>query len=575
MSSTHELWEQFEELEVERYQISSKVYLLNDISRISQNTPEKERVQLEKDLLYFMRDLGHLMERLDLVDKKGIELVVSQFVSSHDEKIAEYYRDRYNNSQNIFDKWRYAFCYWIITKKEPSFLTHSIDGLFTCIDKRFQQKNYQECLYLLVKVFNLSRLYNRISTYKEKVVNYSLQLLEEARQIDDHSPRMITTPVELINLNKQSVSSQRANELISVLSYEANLFRKKGDHIRYRLILEPSFGLCNLLDLAETEKTNLKEIIQRTIAESCIAEGNTKLEQGNAIHATLCYKQAIDEYRKIGDQAKIDGLTREMRSINDKVQAEMEETVIKFELPNIQFTATDGYSLVKQIVQYTERFIPSRNDIRARVNQDLNEHPLIRAVGSSVTFGTKNLVSFNEDEESIIDSEIIGELNHHILLTDLHIASSVKKLQDAKKISSKNFIDFLSDCGLDESLLKLIANGIERHFEGNYIASIHVLIPQVEATLRYLLNKKGITTLKTKGDIIMDNELGGLLRDAAYSNVLPEDLVKSLELKYTEQVGMNLRNSVSHGLLDYTAFTYAESLATVRAILLLAQLSLR
>jgi uncharacterized protein DUF4209 len=73
----------------------------------------------------------------------------------------------------------------------------------------------------------------------------------------------------------------------------------------------------------------------------------------------------------------------------------------------------------------------------------------------------------------------------------------------------------------------------------------------------------------------MDNELGGLLRDAAYGNALLEDLVKYLELRFTEQVGMNLRNNLSHGLLDDTAFTYEESLATIRAFLLLAELSLR
>lgn len=38
----------------------------------------------------------------------------------------------------------------------------------------------------------------------------------------------------------------------------------------------------------------------------------------------------------------------------------------------------------------------------------------------------------------------------------------------------------------------------------------------------------------------MDNELGGSLRDAAYGNALQEDLVKYLELRFTEQVGMNL-----------------------------------
>jgi hypothetical protein len=121
MSSIHELWKQFEKLEVGRYHISPKVNLLENISRISETTTEKEHVQFEKDLLYFMRDLCQLMERLDLFDKKRIELVVSQFLSGRNDKIAEYYRGRYNSTKNSSDKWRYAFCYWIITKKNLLF----------------------------------------------------------------------------------------------------------------------------------------------------------------------------------------------------------------------------------------------------------------------------------------------------------------------------------------------------------------------------------------------------------------------------------------------------------------------
>ena len=117
--------------------------------------------------MYFWRDLGQRIERLDLFDKKRIGPVVCQFLSSRTEKVSEYYRDRYSSTQSSIDRWRYAFCYWIITKKEPSFLNHSIDNLSTSIDKRFQQKDYQECLYLLVKAFNISRLYNVLRAYRK------------------------------------------------------------------------------------------------------------------------------------------------------------------------------------------------------------------------------------------------------------------------------------------------------------------------------------------------------------------------------------------------------------------------
>ncbi len=570
MSSVTELWEEFDKLEVERYHISDKVYFLEEISRVSTNTDEKERVQFETNLLYFMQTIGQLMERFDSFDKKRIEYEIFQFVGLCSEKTSEYYKKCYTTTQNIFDKWRYAFCYWII-RKDSSFLTNSLDCLLKCIEKCFQQKNYQEYIFLLVKAFNISRFYNVISTYKEKIVKNALQLIDAVKQTE-HSVQMIITPVKLINLNKESVSSEKANELILLLHLEANLSRKRNDHIRCRLFLEASLGLCNLLDLADAEKTKLKKIIQMMIAKSYVEEANTRLDQDSASLATFCYQHAIEEYRKIDEQAKIEDIIQKIRSINSKVLAEMDVIETKIEVPAIQFTATNGYDLVKQIVDYTKRLIPSRNDISTKVKQDLTQNPLPRAVGNAATIGTKNPVSFDEYEESIINSYIIRELNLYSLLADHRIASSVQKREDAKKISSKAYIKFLSDCGLDESLRKLIAHGIKRHFEKDYISSIHVLIPQVEATLRYLLNKKGINTLKTKGDTIMDNELGGLLKDTATRNLLGEDLTTYLELRFTEQEGMNLRNNVSHGLLDHTAFIYVESLATIRAILVLAAL---
>lgn len=350
MSSVTELWQEFHKLEVERYDISDKLDFLEEILAVCNNIDEREHVQFEKNLMHFMLSIGQLMERLDLFDKKRIDPVICQFVDSCNENTMEYYKNQYSNTQNIFDKWRYAFCYWIL-KKDPSFLRTSLDCLLKCIEKRFQQNNYQECTFLLVKVFNISRLYNVISTYKEKIVKDALQLIDEVKQTD-HSLQMITTPVELINLNKGSISAQKASELISLLHAEANLSRKKNDHIRCHYFLEPSIGLCNMLDLDDIDKTKLKKIIQMMIAESYVEEANKRLEGDSTGVAIFYYQQAIMEYRKIGEQGRIDVLLQKIGSINSKALAEMEVIETKTEIPAIHFTATTGYDLVKEIVQY-------------------------------------------------------------------------------------------------------------------------------------------------------------------------------------------------------------------------------
>lgn len=131
----------------------------------------------------------------------------------------------------------------------------------------------------------------------------------------------------------------------------------------------------------------------------------------------------------------------------------------------------------------------------------------------------------------------------------------------------------ISDSGLlNESTLNLVRDGIKSHFSKDYVSSLHILVPQIEATLRTLLNAKGIKTIKTKRNVIMDNELGGILNDGKTKALLGENLATYLQVKYTDQRGQNLRNDISHGLLDYRKFTYDESLAAIRILLLLAML---
>ena len=81
--------------------------------------------------------------------------------------------------------------------------------------------------------------------------------------------------------------------------------------------------------------------------------------------------------------------------------------------------------------------------------------------------------------------------------------------------------------------------------------AIHVLVPQIEHTLRTFLGVLGIPTLKTVRNHpgIMDaKSMNDILNDERMRQVLTEDLWRYLTVLYIEKKGgLNLRNDLAHG----------------------------
>lgn len=571
MSSTIKLWQEFEKLE---HQINEKIQLCATIRVKSNYNEEKECANYEINALYFG---NHIRYSLDPAigsvsyESKNIDEIILRFRSQCDQKSIGYYQACYKKTSNIFDKWRYAFCYWVLTK-DPVYKNNALDYLFTSIERCLQRKNYEESESLLVMTFNISRYYNLLNDEKRKeknrIINQALELIVAVKGTE-HSHRMIKM-VKVLTSIKNGISPQIARDLIFVLHDEERANRAKYKRSRYYRFFEVSLDLCDKLQ--DPDRNEQKHKIHLMLAESFEKDADSLKQQGDN-HILLAYdhyKRAEKWYLKLNDTLKIKHIAQKIDSLSlgDKlgvIEAPLEMTKKRFTSGN------NGYELVKEILRDAGSSIPSVSDITEKVNQDLEEHPLSQAV-RNINLGRKNPISVDDDKNSIAHSMIIRRLWEHIDASDLNIANALLGLENDGKITAQDFINVLSDYGLDNDLLELIRRGMDRHFAKDYISSIHILTPQIEATLRYLQNNKGIRLLKVKEkDTIMDLELGNLLRDKDTRNLLGEDFVKYLEVKFTDPKGMNLRNEVSHGLLPYEEFNHVKSLSVIVAIILLAQ----
>jgi len=107
----------------------------------------------------------------------------------------------------------------------------------------------------------------------------------------------------------------------------------------------------------------------------------------------------------------------------------------------------------------------------------------------------------------------------------------------------------------------LFAKGLYAGLIGDFITSTHILIPQIENSVRYLLSNRGAITSgidnKNNG-IQQEDNLNTTLFPSKYqqiTSIFDEDTLFDLQGLLIEKSGSNLRNRMAHGLINDHEFS--------------------
>jgi hypothetical protein len=105
----------------------------------------------------------------------------------------------------------------------------------------------------------------------------------------------------------------------------------------------------------------------------------------------------------------------------------------------------------------------------------------------------------------------------------------------------------------------IYARGIQAGFFGDWLVAIHLLIPQLEASIRWVFEQVGIPTSTLESDGSQkERDLGWLLNHEKTAEIFGVATAFDLRGLLTEKFGHNLRNDSAHGLMPEAAF-YTEA----------------
>jgi hypothetical protein len=135
----------------------------------------------------------------------------------------------------------------------------------------------------------------------------------------------------------------------------------------------------------------------------------------------------------------------------------------------------------------------------------------------------------------------------------------LEKLRERYAPSIDDLLSYLCQSPLlAQTRRELLEQGLRAYEQGDFTKAVHVLVPQIEQSLRNLLGLLRIPTTKTipRHPGVQDvKSMNDVLSDSRVQQVMTENLWRYLSVVYIERRGgLNLRNDLAHGLVDPKAF---------------------
>jgi lysyl-tRNA synthetase, class I len=252
---------------------------------------------------------------------------------------------------------------------------------------------------------------------------------------------------------------------------------------------------------------------------------------------------------RVAMQLKIGESKDEMRPIEADVTIKKDD-VEKF------LSAVIVDDLGSTFVKLAVAFLPKRNDLEDAVKRTAEEAPLMAHISQMVLADDRvTAVIGSVDEDPF--GRLLAQAKFTYSLTYVWLLEAFQRLVEKHNVLPEDFVGWADRHGIFDDT-GLLLQGVRAWFDGDYVKTVHVLVPQIERAVRNMAGQLGkpITKAhpKVKGVSVAIN-MGDILYSDDITNKIGADLSLYLLSLYADPRGLNLRNELAHGQLDLASMT--------------------
>jgi hypothetical protein len=209
----------------------------------------------------------------------------------------------------------------------------------------------------------------------------------------------------------------------------------------------------------------------------------------------------------------------------------------------------DG-NLDEALTRIAIHYIPQRNEIEKQLYDLSRIAPIGFLINKQITDEQGRCVATVGSLEEDLDGNVVIQTSQNLNISAIFLNAVLDRAIKKFSLDSDKLVNYLFHSPVFDTLQRdFLIKGIQKYFEKDFIIATHLLIPQIEATVRKLVEISGGTVLKRgRGGGFHLITLDDLLRSEQVTQALGEDASLYFRVVLTDQRSWNIRNDVCHGI---------------------------
>lgn len=482
-----------------------------------------------------------------------------------------YWQERAQITTNPLLQARYAGLVWELSEsaigEKPGHTIARIycEAMLTIADKKLHQyevdiiKKLRRALSLAISLNDLVL----VERTKQTIMGYEREVAEDSK------PGLWGFSFDLLIGNKKvSLSEAEETEIIDTL--ETRLQRLKGG--------EP--WRCEFA--AERLARYYRGKDREADCSRVIRDLGSTFENASKSVAPLAASSWLEHihtvYRQFNLMADAERVALMIRELGPKVLADMKPFSYQQEIPKEEFDTYIESMLAgtfeEVFARIVMRYIPRRGEVEQQLRDLSKQAPLSFLVTQQLMDHRGRVVATVGSLGDDPDGHIVTQMSQNMQIGSVFLATVLDRAIDKFSVSGDALLNYLLLSPLfDREQGKFLVMATSSYLQKDFIVAIHLYVPQIEATIRNLVEFTGGVVLKQReGGGFHLRTLDELLRTEQVRNVLGEDLALYFRVVLTDQRGWNIRNMVCHGAFPYQNASRLVADRLLHILLVLAQL---
>ena len=309
------------------------------------------------------------------------------------------------------------------------------------------------------------------------------------------------------------------------------------------------------------------------------AYGEAVLKSADSLDDSLAthhIQGVLEAYRRVGLKDETDRVRLILEEKGKGVLAEMKSrrVELKLDMKTIDFAITEMIDVSNPLValyRLANNCAPHPESLEAEfeaATEGLIFHKLVPVsiIGDDgltvTTIGT-----YDQDKEGRLVMELARDMNLKTTFFLSGLEEWKKKFELGGIPDTPSLFDSLL---IPADRVTLFQEGLRAFEREDYVKCIHVLVFQVENSLRELLRILDRPVSKSTDYGYQPKNMDDVLHDSVVKDALDPKLWFFLKVLYTDNRGMNLRNLVAHGVAPASAFNKVNAALVVQSVVFLA-----